>query len=86
MSNQVRLPAFVSLALLAVAILIASPIHAQNAEGLRVAQKGELRAALIASNPVLVTHNPDGQLERRTLNAAQWRSRNGERSSSIRRA
>jgi polar amino acid transport system substrate-binding protein len=35
--------------------------HAQNG-GTRLTPKGELRAALIASNPVLVTRGADGQL------------------------
>jgi polar amino acid transport system substrate-binding protein len=35
--------------------------HAQNA-ATRLAPKGELRAGLIASNPVLVTRGADGQL------------------------
>jgi len=36
--------------------------HAQNDAAARLAPKGELRAALIASNPVLVTRAADGQL------------------------
>jgi polar amino acid transport system substrate-binding protein len=36
--------------------------HAQNEPGKRLAPKGELRAALIASNPVLMTTTADGQL------------------------
>src|SRR5215813_10104941 len=36
--------------------------HAQNVAATRLAPKGELRAALIASNPVLVTRGADGQL------------------------
>src|SRR3954447_8061099 len=36
--------------------------HAQNNAATRLAPKGELRAALIASNPVLVTREADGQL------------------------
>lgn len=36
--------------------------HAQNDTAARLAPKGELRAALIASNPVLVTRGSDGQL------------------------
>ena len=36
--------------------------HAQNDTAIRLAPKGELRAALIASNPVLVTRGSDGQL------------------------
>src|SRR5215207_6123591 len=36
--------------------------HAQNDAAKRLAPKGELRAGLIASNPVLVTRGADGQL------------------------
>ena len=36
--------------------------HAQNNAATRLAPKGELRAGLIASNPVLVTLGADGQL------------------------
>ena len=36
--------------------------HAQNDAATRLAPKGELRAGLIASNPVLVTRGADGQL------------------------
>ena len=36
--------------------------HAQNDSAARLAPKGELRAALIASNPVLVTRGSDGPL------------------------
>lgn len=36
--------------------------HAQNDAVARLVPKGELRAALIASNPVLVTRGADGQL------------------------
>ena len=36
-------------------------MYAQVEDALH-ASKGELRAALIASNPVLVTHGADGQL------------------------
>jgi polar amino acid transport system substrate-binding protein len=36
--------------------------HAQNDTATRLAPKGELRSALIASNPVLVTRGADGQL------------------------
>jgi polar amino acid transport system substrate-binding protein len=42
-------------------ICCATQAHAQN-DAMRLAPKGELRAALIASNPVLVTHGADGQL------------------------
>src|SRR5437868_6536852 len=41
------------------ALLVA---HAQNDAGTRLAPKGELRAGLIASNPVLVTRGRDGHL------------------------
>src|SRR5712671_6530158 len=36
--------------------------HAQTDAASQLASKGELRAALIASNPVLVTRGADGQL------------------------
>ena len=36
--------------------------HAQNNAATRLAPKGELRAGLIASNPVLVTRGADGQI------------------------
>ena len=36
--------------------------RAQNDAATRLAPKGELRAGLIASNPVLVTRGADGQL------------------------
>ena len=36
--------------------------HAQNETAIRLAPRGELRAALIASNPVLVTRGSDGEL------------------------
>jgi polar amino acid transport system substrate-binding protein len=39
-----------------------APTHAQSSGATQLAPKGELRAALIASNPVLVTRGADGQL------------------------
>ena len=42
-------------------ICCATQAHAQN-DAMRLAPRGELRAALIASNPVLVTRGTDGQL------------------------
>jgi hypothetical protein len=36
--------------------------HAQNDAAARLVSQGELRAALIASNPVLVTRGADGQV------------------------
>jgi polar amino acid transport system substrate-binding protein len=40
----------------------AAPTHAQTEAASQLASKGELRAALIVSNPVLVTRGADGQL------------------------
>src|SRR5438552_1072083 len=40
----------------------AGQTHAQTEAASRLASKGELRAALIASNPVLVTRGAEGQL------------------------
>jgi polar amino acid transport system substrate-binding protein len=44
------------------ALICANPANAQQPTDSRVAPKGELRAALITSIPVLVTRNPEGQL------------------------
>ena len=51
--------AFIYLVALAACI---GPTHAQPSGAAQLAPKGELRAALIASNPVLVTRGSDGQL------------------------
>jgi polar amino acid transport system substrate-binding protein len=43
-------------------LFAANQLHAQNDEARRLTPKGELRVALIVSNSVLVTRNPQGQL------------------------
>jgi polar amino acid transport system substrate-binding protein len=48
--------------LLLAALVCAGPTNAQDPAGARIAQNGELRVALVTSNPVLVTRNSEGQL------------------------
>src|SRR3954471_19636631 len=57
--SKIRLSAFVGVLFCAT---WNGQAHAQNDAATRLAPKGELRAALIASNPVLVTRGADGQL------------------------
>jgi polar amino acid transport system substrate-binding protein len=47
---------------LVVSLIAINQLHAQNDDTRRLTPKGELRAALIVSNSVLVTRNPQGQL------------------------
>ncbi len=59
--SRVRLSAFAGFLWCATLAATANPAHAQSAAS-QLAPTGELRAALIASNPVLVTRAADGQL------------------------
>jgi polar amino acid transport system substrate-binding protein len=56
------LRAFATALGLAAWLFAIDPLHAQSDEARRLAPKGELRAALIVSNSVLVTRSPEGQL------------------------
>jgi polar amino acid transport system substrate-binding protein len=49
-------------ALLLAAVVCANSTNAQQQPDTSIAPRGELRVALITSNPVLVTRNPEGQL------------------------
>lgn len=53
---------FGALLALTASILAARPLHAQTDLAQRLAPKGELRAAIVVSDPVLVTRNLQGQL------------------------
>lgn len=60
--SKISLRGFGRILLLAAVPVCIGPTEAQQQAGASVAPKGELRAALIVSNPVLVTRSPDGQL------------------------
>jgi len=66
------LRAFGAPVLVAAALWNVSPTYAQSgADAPQLAPKGELRAALIVSNPVLVTRDTDGQLGGVSVSLAQ---------------
>jgi polar amino acid transport system substrate-binding protein len=59
---KTSVPRFSGALLLLAALVCTGSSNAQDQAGARIGQNGELRVALITSNPVLVTRNSEGQL------------------------
>jgi polar amino acid transport system substrate-binding protein len=59
---KTSVPRFSGALLLLVTLVCTSLTNAQDQTGVSLAQNGELRVALITSNPMLVMRNSDGQL------------------------